>query len=78
MFFLTLIVKIQPLVLVIQIFRRVRFAELSQVQCQNFQCNILKTILQLEETFFDLAVGEEKKNVLVVCDRGTMDPSACE
>lgn len=33
--------------------------------------------MQLEATFFELA-EEEKKNTLVVCDRGTMDPSACK
>ena len=39
--------------------------------------NILATILQLEKTFFDLAKGDSC-NVIVVCDRGAMDPSACE
>lgn len=31
--------------------------------------------MQVEQTFFDLA-EEDKQNCLVVCDRGTMDPSA--
>lgn len=56
--------------------RRVRFPEFSPEQVTSFQCNILKTILQLETTFFELA-EHDKKNVLIVCDRGTMDPSAC-
>lgn len=56
---------------------RVRFDELSAVQANKFQCNVLKTILQLEATFFELA-EEEKKNTLVICDRGAMDPAACE
>lgn len=58
--------------------RRVRFQEFSPEQAYSFQRNMLKTILQLETTFFELAEDEEKRNVLVVCDRGAMDPSACE
>ena len=46
-------------------------------QAQRFQDNILRTILQLEKTFFDMA-EEDQGNVLIVCDRGAMDPSACE
>ena len=49
---------------------------MTKEQAMDFQRNILKTILQLETTFFEMAEGD-KKNVLVVCDRGTMDPSAC-
>lgn len=56
--------------------RRVRFPEFSPEQVTSFQRNILKTILQLETTFFELA-EQDKKNVLIVCDRGAMDPSAC-
>ena len=46
-------------------------------QAQRFQDNILRTILQLEKTFFDMA-EEDQGNVLIMCDRGAMDPSACE
>ena len=42
-----------------------------------FQENILKTTLQLEDTFFSLAETWHQ-NCLVVCDRGIMDPVACE
>ena len=42
-----------------------------------FGKNVLATILQLERTFFELAT-EDSCNVIVVCDRGAMDPSACE
>ena len=55
-----------------------RFEEFSPAQVTSFQRNILKTILRLETTFFELAEEDKGKNVLVVCDRGTMDPSACE
>ena len=54
-----------------------KFEKLSSKQADIFQLNILKTILQLEATYFELA-EEDTKNVLVVCDRGTMDPSACQ
>ena len=53
------------------------WAEVNKVQAEGFQRNILKTILQLESTFFEMA-QEDSKNTIVVCDRGTMDPSACE
>ena len=35
-------------------------------------------MLQLEQTYFDLATFQENQNCLVICDRGTMDPSACK
>ena len=55
----------------------VKWAELTPIQAKLFQTNILCTILQIEKTFFDLA-DHDKGNVLIVCDRGAMDPSACE
>ena len=54
-----------------------KFSTLTPEQGDGFQENILLTILQLERTFFQLAEGD-RGNVLIVCDRGTMDPSACE
>lgn len=53
----------------------IKFSALTPKQGDGFQENILLTILQLERTFFQLAEGD-RGNVLVVCDRGTMDPSA--
>ena len=55
----------------------VKFAELTYQQGMGFQSNILRTILQIEKTIFDLA-KQDKGKVLIVCDRGAMDPSACE
>ena len=55
----------------------VDFAKATKEQAFGFQCNILKTILQLETTFIEMA-EKDKENVLIVCDRGAMDPSACE
>jgi hypothetical protein len=41
-----------------------------------FQENLLKTMLQIESTFF--ALGEScTRDCLIICDRGTMDASAC-
>ena len=54
----------------------VKWAEVTKCQAKQFQENILKTIVQLEQTFFDMAEGD-RGNVIIVCDRGTMDPSAC-
>lgn len=33
-------------------------------------------MIQMENTYFDLAAAVENRNVLVICDRGTMDASA--
>ena len=41
-----------------------------------FQENLIKTMMQIESTFFDLAASCSQ-NCLVICDRGTMDASAC-
>ena len=39
----------------------------------------MKTIVQLENTFFDYAEADAtNRNILIVCDRGAMDPSACK
>ena len=54
-----------------------KFSVLTPEQARGFQENILLTIMQLERTFFQLAEGD-RRNVLIVCDRGAMDPSACK
>lgn len=41
----------------------------------------MKTMRQIEKTFFDLAALDHKhhnRSVLIICDRGLLDPSACE
>ena len=53
------------------------FSRTTKEQALVFQRNILKTILQLETTFFEMA-EKDKGDVLIICDRGAMDPSACE
>jgi len=42
----------------------------------SFQANLLKTMLQIETTFHDLAVSSSRK-CLIICDRGAMDATAC-
>jgi len=53
----------------------VKFADLSREEAIQFQENLLKTMMQLERTFFDLA-ATCGRNCLVICDRGFMDASA--
>lgn len=53
----------------------VKFADLSADMAKEFQSNLLKTMLQIENTFFALAKKSNKK-CLVICDRGAMDASA--
>ena len=46
------------------------------VSAFQFQENLLKTMIQIENTFFQL--GERcNRDCLIICDRGTMDASAC-
>merc|ERR1711862_771728 len=52
----------------------VNFAELSERAQIEFQENLLRTMIQIENSFFALAEASER-NCLVICDRGTMDAS---
>ena len=53
----------------------VDFADLTKEAQQQFQANLLKTMMQIENSFFDLAKASSR-NCLVICDRGAMDASA--
>jgi len=53
----------------------VSFSLLDDEQRLDFQENLLKTMFQLEDTYFSLA-STQKRNCLVICDRGAMDASA--
>lgn len=53
----------------------VDFSELSEEAAVRFQENLLKTMIQIENSFFDLAKASER-NCLIICDRGAMDASA--
>jgi len=53
----------------------VDFSKLTAQQADRFQENLLKTMFQIEDTYFDLAESCSR-NCLVICDRGAMDCSA--
>jgi predicted ATPase len=53
----------------------VKFSELTPEQAMLFQQQILATLLEVERTF-DLLAECDSRNVLIVCDRGSMDPFA--
>lgn len=54
----------------------IKFDELTPEQSFQFQENLLKTMMQIETVYFQLAANMHQKNCLIICDRGTMDPSA--
>ncbi|XP_053625751.1 TRPL translocation defect protein 14 isoform X2 [Plodia interpunctella] len=53
----------------------VKFADLTPDEATKFQENLLKTMVQIENTFFELG-RTCQKNCLIICDRGAMDASA--
>ena len=54
-----------------------KFCTCVSVAAFNFQQNVIKTMMQVENTFHSLA-ERRRQNVLLICDRGVMDGSACE
>lgn len=53
----------------------IKFTDLNDDEATRFQENLLKTMLQIEDTFFEL--GKTcKRDCLIICDRGAMDASA--
>jgi hypothetical protein len=48
---------------------------LTEEQRLEFQENLLKTMFQIEDTYFSLATTQNR-NCLVICDGGAMDCSA--
>ncbi|XP_063359658.1 TRPL translocation defect protein 14 isoform X2 [Cydia amplana] len=53
----------------------VKFADLTPDEATKFQENLLKTMIQIENTFFELG-RTCQRNCLIICDRGAMDASA--
>lgn len=53
----------------------VRFPDLTAAEVEKFQENLLRTMMAMEQTYFDLATTCDK-SCLIICDRGTMDASA--
>lgn len=58
----------------------VDFSLLDAQDAKLFQANLLRTMLNVEQTYFDLAQAHLRvgRNVIVICDRGAMDPSVCK
>uniref|UniRef100_A0A0K0E1Q2 AAA_28 domain-containing protein n=1 Tax=Strongyloides stercoralis TaxID=6248 RepID=A0A0K0E1Q2_STRER len=55
----------------------IRFGDLTKEEQYIFQEELVKTLLRLESVYFRLAESFVKRsNVLIICDRGAMDPSA--
>lgn len=53
----------------------ISFPLLNDEERLQFQQNLLKTMFQIEDTYFELA-ATQNRNCLVICDRGAMDCSA--
>lgn len=58
----------------------VDFAHLDREDAMQFQVNIVRTMMTLEQTYMDLAMVEMRKlkrNVAIIHDRGIMDSHSC-
>ncbi|KAK9731567.1 AAA domain [Popillia japonica] len=53
----------------------IKFGDLKEEEAYKFQENLLKTMIQIEDTFFELA-KTCGRHCLIICDRGAMDASA--
>lgn len=53
----------------------IKFSDLNEDEAVLFQENLLKTMMQIEDTFFELG-RTCQRNCLIICDRGAMDASA--
>ncbi|XP_053677110.1 TRPL translocation defect protein 14 [Anopheles nili] len=53
----------------------IKFADLVADEVYKFQENLLRTMIQIENTYFELG-RTSNKNCLIICDRGFMDASA--
>lgn len=53
----------------------IKFPELNEKESYKFQNHLVKVMIRLEESFFDLALSC-KKHCLIICDRGVMDAAA--
>lgn len=53
----------------------IKFADLSADEAMKFQENLLRTMIQIENTFFELG-RTCQRDCLIICDRGAMDASA--
>jgi len=53
----------------------IKFGDLSDEEAFKFQENLIRTMIQIENTYFELGKSC-KRNCLIICDRGFMDASA--
>ncbi|XP_030558166.1 TRPL translocation defect protein 14 isoform X3 [Drosophila novamexicana] len=53
----------------------VKFSDLTEDEAYKFQENLIRTMVQIENTYFELG-NSNTRNVLIICDRGVMDASA--
>ncbi|XP_055601648.1 TRPL translocation defect protein 14 isoform X2 [Uranotaenia lowii] len=53
----------------------IKFSDLTTDEAYKFQENLLRTMIQIENTFFELGKSCTR-NCLIICDRGVMDASA--
>lgn len=53
----------------------VKFSDLTEKEAYKFQENLIRTMIQIENTYFELG-SSSTRNCLIICDRGVMDASA--
>ncbi|XP_063702658.1 TRPL translocation defect protein 14 isoform X2 [Culicoides brevitarsis] len=53
----------------------IKFSDLTEEESYKFQENLIHTMIQIENTYFELG-RTCKRNCLIICDRGVMDASA--
>jgi len=53
----------------------IAFGNLNEEQIMDFQENLVRTMIAIEDTYFSMA-AKSGQNCLVICDRGLMDASA--
>ncbi|KRG04258.1 TRPL translocation defect protein 14 isoform X5 [Drosophila mojavensis] len=53
----------------------VKFSDLTEDEAYKFQENLIRTMVQIENTYFELG-NSSTRNCLIICDRGVMDASA--
>ncbi|XP_023175167.1 TRPL translocation defect protein 14 isoform X2 [Drosophila hydei] len=53
----------------------VKFSDLTDDEASKFQENLIRTMVQIENTYFQLG-NSSTRNCLIICDRGVMDASA--
>ncbi|XP_004537574.1 TRPL translocation defect protein 14 isoform X5 [Ceratitis capitata] len=53
----------------------VKFSDLTDKEAFKFQENLIRTMIQIENTYFELGQSSQR-DCLIICDRGVMDASA--